>query len=139
MARASGGAPSAPPGRRSRAYERELTGRLVAGLQRLPGIVIQGITDPAAFDRRVPTVSFIHDRLTPPEMSAGFGREGIFVWDGHNYALEVISHLGLLESGGVLRVGLAHYNTAEEVDRLLEVLEGMIRRNSPSGVDRLEA
>ena len=93
-ARASGGARSAPPGRPSRAYERELTGRLVAGLQRLPGIVIQGITDPAAFDRRVPTVSFIHDRLTPPEMSAGFGREDIFVWDGHNYALEVISHLG---------------------------------------------
>ena len=109
------------------------------GLQRLPGIVIQGITDPAAFDRRVPTVSFIHDRLTPPEMSAGFGREGIFVWDGHNYALEVITHLGLLESGGVLRVGLAHYNTAEEVDALLEVLEAMIRRNSPTGDERLDA
>jgi len=121
------------------AYERELTGRLVEGLQRLPGIVIQGITDPAAFDRRVPTVSFIHDRLTPPEMSAGFGREGIFVWDGHNYALEVITHLGLLESGGVLRVGLAHYNTAEEVDALLEVLEGMIRRNSPTADERLDA
>lgn len=113
-------------------YERALTQRLVEGLQRLPGIRIQGITDPAAFDRRVPTVSFIHDRLSPPEMSAGFGREDIFVWDGHNYALEVISHLGLLESGGVLRVGLAHYNTAEEVDRLLDVLGQMIRRNSPA-------
>jgi cysteine desulfurase family protein (TIGR01976 family) len=112
------------------AYERDITGHLVEGLQRLPGITIQGITDPAAFDRRVPTVSFIHDRLTPPEMSAEFAREGIFVWDGHNYALEVISHLGLLESGGVLRVGLAHYNTAEEVDRLLDVLGRMIRRNS---------
>jgi selenocysteine lyase/cysteine desulfurase len=113
-------------------YERGLTQRLVEGLQRLPGIRIQGITDPAAFDRRVPTVSFIHDWLSPPEMSAGFGREDIFVWDGHNYALEVISHLGLLESGGVLRVGLAHYNTAEEVDRLLDVLGQMIRRNSPA-------
>ncbi|HEX4573447.1 MAG TPA: cysteine desulfurase-like protein [Dongiaceae bacterium] len=111
-------------------HERGLTRRLVEGLQRLPGIKIQGITDPAAFDRRVPTVSFIHDRLAPSEMSAGFAREGIFVWDGHNYALEVITHLGLLESGGVLRVGLAHYNTAEEVDRLLDVLGQMIRRNS---------
>jgi selenocysteine lyase/cysteine desulfurase len=63
-------------------------------------------------------------------MSAAFAREGIFVWDGHNYALEVITHLGLLESGGVLRVGLAHYNTPEEVDRLLDVLGQMIRRNS---------
>jgi cysteine desulfurase family protein (TIGR01976 family) len=115
------------------AYERGITRRLVEGLRRLPGIAIQGITDPAAFDRRVPTVSFIHDRLTPPEMSAEFAREGIFVWDGHNYALEAISHLGLLESGGVLRVGLAHYNTAEEVDRLLEVLGRMIRRNSATG------
>jgi selenocysteine lyase/cysteine desulfurase len=61
------------------------------------------------------------------------------VWDGHNYALEVITHLGLLDSGGVLRVGLAHYNTAEEVDALLEVLEGMIRRNSPTGDQRLDA
>jgi cysteine desulfurase family protein (TIGR01976 family) len=113
-------------------HERGLTGRLVEGLQRLPGIKIQGITDPAAFDRRVPTVSFIHDRLAPAEMSSAFAREGIFVWDGHNYAFEVITHLGLLESGGVLRVGLAHYNTPEEVDRLLDVLGQMIRRNSPA-------
>jgi cysteine desulfurase family protein (TIGR01976 family) len=112
------------------AHELALTGRLVEGLRRLPGIAIQGIADPAAFDRRVPTVSFIHDRLTPQEMSVGFAAENIFVWDGHNYALEVIRHLGLLETGGVLRVGLAHYNTAEEVDRLLEVLGRMIRRNS---------
>ncbi|HKF62885.1 MAG TPA: cysteine desulfurase-like protein [Dongiaceae bacterium] len=113
-------------------HERGLTRRLIEGLQRLPGIKIQGITEPAAFDRRVPTVSFIHDRLAPAEMSAAFAREDIFVWDGHNYALEVITHLGLLESGGVLRVGLAHYNTPEEVDRLLDVLGQMIRRNSPA-------
>ena len=113
-------------------YEMMLTRRLVEGLQRLPGIAIQGIADPAAFARRVPTVSFIHERLAPEEMAAGFAAEGIFVWSGHNYAVEVIKSLGLLDRGGVLRVGLAHYNTAEEIDRLLEVLARMIRRNSPA-------
>ena len=113
-------------------YEMMLIRRLVEGLQRLPGIAIQGIADPAAFARRVPTVSFIHERLAPEEMAAGFAAEGIFVWSGHNYAVEVIKSLGLLDRGGVLRVGLAHYNTAEEIDRLLEVLAWMIRRNSPA-------
>jgi cysteine desulfurase family protein (TIGR01976 family) len=116
------------------AYERGLTRHLIDGLRKMPGVTIQGITDPAAFDRRVPTVSFIHERLTPSEMSASFAAENIFVWDGHNYALEVIRRLGLLESGGVLRVGLAHYNTAEEVDALLDALGRMIRRNSPTAV-----
>jgi selenocysteine lyase/cysteine desulfurase len=116
------------------AYERGLTRHLIDGLREMPGVAIKGITDPAAFDRRVPTVSFIHERLTPPELSAGFAAENIFVWDGHNYALEVIRRLGLLESGGVLRVGLTHYNTAEEVDALLDALARMIRRNSPTAV-----
>jgi cysteine desulfurase family protein (TIGR01976 family) len=111
-------------------YETGLTGRLIEGLKRLPGISIQGIADPAAFDRRVPTVSFIHERLAPAEMAKGFAAEGIFVWDGHNYAYEPILRLGLLEKGGVLRTGIAHYNTVEEIDFLIDVLGRMIRRNS---------
>jgi selenocysteine lyase/cysteine desulfurase len=50
------------------------------------------------------------------------GEVGIFVWDGHYYALDVIRRLGLLESGGMVRIGFAHYNTFEEVDRLVETL-----------------
>jgi selenocysteine lyase/cysteine desulfurase len=52
------------------------------------------------------------------------------VWDGHNYAVEVITRLGLLDKGGVLRIGIAHYNTAAEVDRLLQVLQDHIGLSS---------
>ena len=111
-------------------FELELTQRLVAGLQALPGITIRGITDPKALHRRVPTVSFTHERIAPALLAQEFAREGVFVWNGHNYAVEVARTLGLLDTGGVLRIGLAHYNTGEEIDFCLEVLARIIRTNS---------
>lgn len=111
-------------------HELALTNRLVDGLRARPGVIVQGITDPAAFRRRVPTVSFTHERLSPAVLAQGFADEGIFVWSGHNYAVEVVRTLGLLDRGGVLRIGLAHYNTAEEIDLCLDVLDRMIRANS---------
>jgi selenocysteine lyase/cysteine desulfurase len=109
-------------------YEAGLTRQLVTGLEPLPGITIRGIADPARLDRRVPTVSFTHDHLSPVEICARLADEGIFVWSGHNFAVEVIRTLGLLEKGGVLRVGLAHYNTRDEVDALLLVLGRITRQ-----------
>lgn len=111
-----------------RAYEQELARRLIQGLQEVPGLRIYGITDPAAMDRRVPTVSFTLAGHHPREIARALGEEGIFVWDGNYYALAVTERLGLEQSGGMVRVGLAHYNTAEEVDRLLQALHRLVGR-----------
>ncbi len=105
-----------------RQYERELCARLIAGLQEIPGLRIYGITDPAQFDWRVPTVSFRLGELHPRWVAEELGKRGIFVWDGNYYALAVTERLGLEEKGGMVRVGLVHYNTADEVDRLLDAL-----------------
>ena len=61
-------------------------------------------------------------------MAERLGREGIFVWDGNYYALAVTKRLGVEDSGGMVRVGIAHYNTGEEVDRLLTVINDLARR-----------
>jgi cysteine desulfurase family protein (TIGR01976 family) len=108
-------------------YERDLCHRLLDGLAALPGVTVRGIADPAALDRRVPTVSFTHDRLPPGTIAQACAEAGIFVWDGHNYAVEVMRRLGLLARGGALRVGPAHYNTAAEIDRFLDVLAAALR------------
>jgi cysteine desulfurase family protein (TIGR01976 family) len=109
------------------AYERELCGRLVAGLGEIQGMRIYGITDPARFDERVPTVSFTLEGLTPNQVARRLDAANIFVWDGNFYALAVTERLGLEEHGGLVRVGLAHYSTVEEVDTLLGVLADMPR------------
>jgi cysteine desulfurase family protein (TIGR01976 family) len=105
-----------------RAYELGLCARLVGGLSETPGLRIYGITDPARFNERVPTVSFTMEGLTPGEIAHRLGKANVFVWNGNFYALAVTQRLGLEDAGGLLRVGLAHYNTAEEVDALLGLL-----------------
>ena len=105
------------------AYERELVTRLVDGLERIDGIRIHGITDRARFDQRVPTVSVSIDGVHPRAAAETLGREGIYVWDGDFYATGLIERLGKADAGGVLRLGLVHYNTADEIDRLLKVLD----------------
>ncbi len=103
-------------------YERELVTRLIGGLQALPGVTIHGITDRAAFASRVPTVSISIAGLHPRAAAEALGRQGIYTWDGDFYATGLIERLGKAETGGVLRLGLVHYNTAAEVDRTLEAL-----------------
>ncbi len=88
----------------------------------LPGVKIQGITNPNAMSSRVPTVSFTAEGVHPSNMAADMGRQGIQVWSGHNYAVEPTTLLGLMDKGGVVRVGIAHYNTMEEVDRTIEAV-----------------
>jgi selenocysteine lyase/cysteine desulfurase len=104
------------------AYERDLTLRLIAGLKSFKGLTIHGVTSANAMHRRVPTVSFTVEGHHPASLAKAFAADNIFVWAGHNYALEPIRTLGLMDKGGVLRVGLAHYNTAAEVDGLLASL-----------------
>lgn len=114
-------------------YEETLTDRLVDGLERIDGVRIHGITDPAAFARRVPTVSFSRPGTDPAAVAAALDEHGIYVWNGHCYALPVIEHLGLAESGGVVRIGPTHYNTAEEIDQTLEVLADVLRAGTTVG------
>ena len=108
------------------AHERALVGRLITGLQALPGVQLWGITDPARFDLRVPTVSFTSDQHSPDALATHLGEAGVYVWGGHHYAIPVTDALGLGPSG-TLRIGLLHYNTEAEVDRCLDVLDGLLR------------
>jgi len=105
-----------------KAYERGLSEQLIAGLLAIPGLTFYGISDPARFDMRTPTVAVRLAGCTPRELADALGRRGIFCWDGNYYAINLTERLGVEADGGMLRIGLVHYNTAEEIDRLLEAL-----------------
>ena len=105
------------------AYERPLFAYLLAEIKNIPRIHVYGITNPDEFDKRCPTLAFTKEGLTPQKIAADLGDQGIFVWDGNYYAISVTERLGLEDSGGMVRVGLTHYNTREEVDRLLDTLK----------------
>jgi cysteine desulfurase family protein (TIGR01976 family) len=104
------------------ATERELAGLALAGLSAVPGLRLRGIADPSRLAERVPTFAFTLVGHSPHEVAEELGNRGIAVWDGDYYAYELIRALGLAESGGMVRVGLVHYNTAAEIDRLVEAL-----------------
>jgi len=104
------------------AYERELVTRLIDGLESVDGVTIHGITDRTRFASRVPTVSVSIDGVHPRAAAEALGRAGIHAWDGDFYATGLIERLGKADAGGVLRLGLVHYNTAAEVDRTLEAV-----------------
>ena len=103
-------------------YESGLLTRLISGLPAIPGMRIFGITDRQRFEERCSTLSFRLGDHHPTKIAAFLGQRGIFTWDGNFYALNLSERLGVEQHGGVLRVGLVHYNTAEEVDRLLAAL-----------------
>ncbi len=104
-------------------YERELVTRFIAGLGAITGVTVLGITDPTQFTSRVPTVSVTIDGVHPRAAAEALGRVGIYAWDGDFYATGLIERLGYAEGGGVVRLGLVHYNTAAEVDRTIEAVE----------------
>ena len=105
-----------------KAYERELSEQLIANLLAIPGLTFYGISDPTRFDMRTPTVAVRLAGRTPRELAEALGRRGIFCWDGNYYAINLTERLGVESDGGMLRIGLVHYNTAEEIELLLEAL-----------------
>jgi cysteine desulfurase family protein (TIGR01976 family) len=107
-----------------RSHERDLALRLVAGLSEIPGLRIHGITDPTRFAQRVPTVSLTWEPHRPEDLARWLGDHGVFTWHGDHYAKLLIERLGLADRGGTLRLGIAHYNTASEIDQALELLAG---------------
>ena len=103
-------------------YERDLLTRLLDGLQTIRDLKVYGITDPKRFAERCSTISLRLGEHHPTEIAKFLGDRGIFTWDGNFYAMNLSERLGVESKGGVLRIGLVHYNTAEEVERLLAAL-----------------
>lgn len=107
-------------------HERGLMGNLIAGLDAIPGLKLYGISDPKRFDQRCPTLAVRIKGRTPLDLATRLGERGFFIWDGNYYALNLTERLDVEKDGGFLRIGLAHYNTAEEVERFLAALQEII-------------
>jgi len=104
------------------AYEQELGERMLAGLRAIPGVKLWGRP---TMEGRVPTFAITIEGHRPDDVAEKLAAQDIFVWSGHFYAVEVIARLGLEEAGGLIRIGLCHYATADEVDRLLAALRAL--------------
>jgi cysteine desulfurase family protein (TIGR01976 family) len=104
-------------------YESELSKALIGIIQSVPGSHVYGITDNDRLDERVPTVSFRLEGKDPEWLANEIGKTDIYVWNGHNYALAIVERMGLLEAGGMVRVGPVHYNTLDELDKFGDVLK----------------
>ena len=107
-------------------HEHGLMERLLGGLQAIPQLKLYGISDPKRLDQRCPTVAVRVKGHSPLELATRLGERGFFTWDGNYYALNLTERLDVEKDGGFLRIGLAHYNTAEEVDRLLATLREIV-------------
>ena len=106
-------------------HERQLSVYLIDRLRQIRGVKIWGITDPRCMGERVPTVSFTRIGFHPERIATALGEQDINVWSGHYYAVEIMRRLGVLDSGGMVRIGLTHYNTPAEVDHLVDALQAM--------------
>ena len=111
-----------------RQHERELMERLISGLLVIPGLKLYGIHNPQRFNQRCPTVAVRIAGWTPLQLATKLGERGFFTWDGNYYALNLTERLNVEKDGGFLRIGLAHYNTTEEVERFLAALREIVSR-----------
>jgi selenocysteine lyase/cysteine desulfurase len=105
-----------------KAYEMDLSAYFLREATRVPGLRVYGVTDVEMLDRRTPTFAVSLAGHSAESVATHLGGQGIYVWHGHYYALAVMERLGLLESGGLVRIGFVHYNTHEEANRALELL-----------------
>ncbi|MGH2444912.1 MAG: cysteine desulfurase-like protein [Candidatus Limnocylindria bacterium] len=109
-----------------RAHERGLSAGTLERLATVPGLRIHGIADPDRIDERVPTFSVTLPGHDPRRIAQHLASRAISTWDGDFYAWELVRAIGLDDAGGLLRIGLVHYNTIDEVDRLVEALDELI-------------
>jgi cysteine desulfurase family protein (TIGR01976 family) len=103
-------------------YEKQLSQKLISGILEIPGITLYGITNPTSFDWRTPTIAIRLARQTPDTTAKALGERGIFTWNGNFYALGLTEKLAVESTSGLLRIGLVHYNTVAEINRLLTEL-----------------
>jgi cysteine desulfurase family protein (TIGR01976 family) len=108
-----------------RRYELGLSERFLSSIARNRRVKVYGISDPKQVARRTPTFALRLEGIHPDVAAEKLGKRGIFVWSGNFYAVDLIERLGLADRGGVIRIGLVHYNTVEEVDRISEALEDL--------------
>jgi cysteine desulfurase family protein (TIGR01976 family) len=111
-------------------HERKMTEKMIAGLLAIPGLKLYGISDPRRFEHRCATFAVRIEGHTPLELATKLGERGFFTWDGNYYALNLTEQLDVERLGGFLRIGLAHYNTMGEVERLLAALRGIVNTRS---------
>ncbi|MCP5095500.1 MAG: cysteine desulfurase-like protein [Chloroflexi bacterium] len=111
-------------------YEMQLSEQFLRGATAVPGLRVYGITDIERLAERTPTFAISLEGYTPAQISETLGAQGIFVWAGHYYAIAVMEKLNLLNKGGLVRIGFAHYNTANEVERVLTALTQMSKIQS---------
>ncbi len=102
------------------AYEKPLTVYLIEELEKIEGVKVYG---PPKDHPRTSTISFTVQGRSPREVAEYLATKGLFVWDGDFFASKLIFVLGLRESGGLVRIGLAPYNTKEEIDRALAAIK----------------
>ena len=107
-------------------HERSLAERLVRGLLAIPRLKLYGISDPKRFNQRCPTIAGRIEGHPPLELATKLGEHGFFTWDGNYYALNLTERLDVEKTGGFLRIGMVHYNTADEVDRFLTALREIV-------------
>ena len=108
-------------------HEERLAARFLAGAAEMPEVCVHGLTDPARLGERAPTFALDVAGVTPRQAARRLGDQGIYTWSGDYYAVGVMEHLGVADTGGLLRIGFVHYNTSDEVDRALGALDGLVR------------
>jgi len=104
------------------AHEADLAGRFLRGAAGIGGLRVYGVRDPELLEWRTPTFAVSVAGRHPDEVAAILAARGIFTWSGHYYAVEAMRHLGVLDEGGLVRIGFVHYTTRNEVDRVLDDL-----------------
>ncbi len=105
-----------------KAHGEMLSRRFLEGAREVPGLRVYGITDLNRLSERTPTFAVSLAGYRPDEVAQLLGEQGIFVWNGDYYAVAPMERLGVLDKGGLVRIGFTHYNTEEEVDRVLQEL-----------------
>ena len=109
-------------------HEQSLIAPLISGLLTVPGLQLYGIVDPKRFSERTPTVAVRVEGHHPLELARALGERGIFTWDGHYFAIDFAERMGVASDGGFLRIGFVHYNTRDEVERVVSELRRIVRR-----------
>lgn len=109
-----------------KAYEMGLSEYFLNEATKVPGLRVFGVTDVERLEQRTPTFAVSLEGYTPEVVATYLGEQGIYVWNGHYYAVAVMERLGLLDKGGLVRIGFVHYNTAEEIDRLMVALHQIV-------------
>lgn len=113
-------------------YEEQLSARFLAGVAETPGVEVHGV---GSSQGRTPTFAVSVDGVHPDDVSAKLGEIGIFVWSGHYYAIEVMTRLGVIDDGGLVRVGFVHYSTPAEVDLVVDALGAVAAGTSLAGIN----